>query len=47
MFLKIANLGWEVACEKDTSLRKGLNIVSGKVVYEEINEAFAWGRTIA
>ena len=40
--LKLANLGWEAACEKDASLHKGLNIVSGKVVYEEIKEAFGW-----
>lgn len=40
--LKLANLGWEVACEKDKTLKKGLNIVSGKVVYEEIIEAFGW-----
>tara|TARA_B100000809_G_scaffold107339_1_gene105824 strand:- start:24306 stop:24470 length:165 start_codon:yes stop_codon:yes gene_type:complete len=38
--LKLANLGWEIACEKDASLKKGLNIISGKVVYEEINKAF-------
>lgn len=38
--LKLANLGWEVACEKDTNFKKGLNIISGKVVYKEIVEAF-------
>ena len=38
--LKLANLGWEAACEKDASLKKGLNIISGKVVYKEILEAF-------
>lgn len=40
--LKLANLGWKAACEKDAYLHKGLNIVSGKIVYEEINEAFGW-----
>jgi len=40
--LKLASLGWEIACEKDASLKKGLNIISGKVVYEEINKAFGW-----
>ncbi|MAY22592.1 MAG: alanine dehydrogenase [Flavobacteriaceae bacterium] len=40
--LKLANLGWEAACEKDPSLEKGLNIIHGEVVYEEINEAFGW-----
>lgn len=38
--LKLANNGWEKACEIDKSLAKGLNIVKGAVVYEEINEAF-------
>lgn len=38
--LKLANLGWEKACEIDDSLNKGLNIVRGKVVYKEILEAF-------
>lgn len=40
--LKLANMGWEAACKKDAYLNKGLNIISGKVVYEEINEAFGW-----
>ncbi|MEO1449414.1 MAG: alanine dehydrogenase [Bacteroidota bacterium] len=34
--LKLANLGWEAACEQDRSLKLGLNIVYGEVVYEEI-----------
>lgn len=34
--LKIANLGWEEACERNKDLSKGLNIVRGKVVCEEI-----------
>ena len=38
--LKLANLGWEKACEIDKSLEKGLNIVNGKIVYKEISEAF-------
>ncbi|MFS4468697.1 alanine dehydrogenase [Maribacter sp. 2210JD10-5] len=40
--LKLANLGWKAACDKDETLRKGLNIIEGKVVYEEIIEAFGW-----
>jgi alanine dehydrogenase len=40
--LKLANLGWEAACKKDACLKRGLNIISGKVVYEEIIEAFGW-----
>lgn len=38
--IKLANLGWEKACEKDQSLAKGLNIVDGKIVYKEIEDAF-------
>ena len=40
--LRLANEGWEKACEKDEMLAKGLNVVKGKVVYEEIAEAFGW-----
>ncbi|WP_405412426.1 alanine dehydrogenase [Maribacter sp. Asnod1-A12] len=45
--LKLANLGWEAACEKDASLKKGLNIVEGNVVYQEIIEAFGWEEIVA
>lgn len=45
--LKLANLGWEAACKKDASLQKGLNIVAGKVVYNEILEAFGWEEVLA
>lgn len=45
--VRLANLGWEEACEKDASLRKGLNIISGKVVYQEIIEAFGWEEILA
>jgi alanine dehydrogenase len=38
--LKLANNGWEQACQLDESLFKGLSIVKGKVLYKEINEAF-------
>jgi alanine dehydrogenase len=40
--LKLASQGWEEACNQDKSLRKGLNIVNGKVVYKEIIETFKW-----
>ncbi len=40
--VKLANLGWEQACQKDASLQKGLNIVKGKVICKEILEAFKW-----
>ncbi|WKB82402.1 alanine dehydrogenase [Cellulophaga lytica] len=45
--LKLANLGWQAACEQDASLQKGLNIVSGKIVYNEILEAFGWEEALA
>ncbi|MDF4203610.1 alanine dehydrogenase [Maribacter sp. SA7] len=45
--LKLANLGWEEACEKDAPLKKGLNIVEGNVVYQEIIEAFGWEEIVA
>lgn len=38
--MKLANLGWEKACENDQTLAKGLNIVNGKIVYKEIEDAF-------
>ena len=38
--LKLANLGWEEACRKNPDLDKGLNIVNGKIVIDEIKEAF-------
>lgn len=40
--IRLAKQGWEKACEEDTTLAKGLNIVKGKVVYKEISEAFNW-----
>ncbi len=45
--LKLANLGWEKAVDTDLSLLKGLNILKGKVVYEEIAQAFGWEPTMA
>lgn len=38
--IKLADRGWQEACEQDASLKKGLNIVHGKIVYREISEAF-------
>lgn len=38
--VKLANLGWEKACEQYEDLRKGLNIVKGKVVCEAVAETF-------
>ena len=39
--LQLANKGWEQACRDNEELRKGLNIVEGKVVYKPVAEA--WG----
>ncbi len=38
--LKLADKGWKKACSEDSVLKKGVNIVAGKVVYEEISEVF-------
>jgi alanine dehydrogenase len=38
--LQIANKGWRHACTDSEPLRKGLNVVKGKVVYEGVAEAF-------
>ena len=38
--LSIANKGWVKACKDDDSLKLGLNIVNGHVVYKAISEAF-------
>src|SRR5665648_300218 len=38
--IQIANKGWKKACNENDALRKGLNVVQGKVVYEGVAEAF-------
>lgn len=38
--IALANKGWKKACTKDPALKKGLNIVSGNVVYKKVAEAF-------
>ncbi|KAA5827895.1 alanine dehydrogenase [Algibacter amylolyticus] len=38
--IKLANDGWEKACDNSAALAKGLNIVKGEIVYKEIAEAF-------
>ena len=45
--LDLANKGWKAACEKDASLRRGLNIVDGEVVYAEISETFDLSQPVA
>ena len=39
--LQLASKGWRKACADNEELRKGLNVVEGKVVYKEV--ADAWG----
>ncbi len=39
--LQLADKGWRKACSDNEELRKGLNVVEGKVVYKEVAEA--WG----
>lgn len=38
--IQLADLGWAKACEKSPELKKGLNIVHGKIVYPGVKEAF-------
>ncbi len=38
--IKLANLGWEKACETYEDLREGLNIVGGKIVCRAVAETF-------
>ena len=38
--LEIAEKGWEQACKENEALRKGLNIIDGKVVHKGVAEAF-------
>ena len=38
--IELANKGWKKACQENSSLAKGLNIINGKVVYKPVAEAF-------
>lgn len=38
--MQLANKGWRQACADNEELRKGLNVVDGKVVYKEVAEAW-------
>lgn len=38
--IQLANKGWKKACADDESLKKGLNVVQGKIVYEAVAKAF-------
>ncbi|MFN8346656.1 MAG: alanine dehydrogenase [Spirosomataceae bacterium] len=39
--IQLANKGWQKACNDNEDLKKGLNVVNGKVVYKAV--ADAWG----
>jgi len=41
MAMQLANKGWKQALKDNAALRKGLNIVDGKVTYPAVAEAFA------
>lgn len=38
--IRLANEGWKEACRSDKSLRLGLNIVDGQIVYKGVADAF-------
>lgn len=38
--IQLANKGWQKACRENEPLKKGLNVVNGKVVYKGVAEAF-------
>ena len=39
--IQVANKGWKKACEENTSLKKGLNAISGDLVYKAVAESFS------
>jgi alanine dehydrogenase len=38
--IKLADKGWKKACQEDDTLKKGLNVISGDVVYKGVADAF-------
>ena len=38
--LQLANKGWKKACHENEELKKGLNVVQGKVVYKGVSDAW-------
>ena len=43
--IELARKGWKKACQENSSLAKGLNIINGKVVYKEFADTFDLGFT--
>ena len=40
--LQLADLGWKNGCKFNKELKKGLNIIDGKIVYPGVAEAFGY-----
>lgn len=38
--IRLADMGWEKACKADEALKKGLNVVKGKITYKGVADAF-------
>jgi alanine dehydrogenase len=38
--VKLAGQGWKKACDENQDLKKGLNVINGKVVYKAVADAF-------
>jgi alanine dehydrogenase len=38
--VQLANKGWKKACDENPELKKGLNLIEGKIVYKGVAEAF-------
>lgn len=43
--LQLANKGWKKACTDNEELKKGLNVVAGKIVYKGVSDA--WGLALS
>ena len=43
---EIASKGWQRACLENDSLKKGLNIVKGQIVYSAVAEAFGFNHSL-
>ncbi|HEY3405260.1 MAG TPA: alanine dehydrogenase, partial [Ohtaekwangia sp.] len=39
--IRLANQGWKKACQENTELRHGLNVIHGEVVYKGVADAFS------
>lgn len=38
--IQLANKGWKKACNENSELKSGLNIINGKIVYKGVSDAF-------